>query len=231
MQSTEELALSAERLLRRVYRHKLKESGPEWFDHRIDLFLWAEKRVPFWVERGVFARAIMSEGDNVLDLCCGDGFYSYYFYSRTAAHIFAVDRDESAVEHARKWHGLANIAYRQLDIITHFPQGHYDVIVWDAAIEHFNLHEIRMILYKCYNRLLKNNGVLCGYTIIPTAGWATPNAHKHEFGSAEELRALLLETFPFAATFETIYPSRHNLYFRAGFDPEQLAGFSVEKRP
>jgi SAM-dependent methyltransferase len=199
---------------------------PEWFDHRADLFRWAELRVPFWVERGVFSREVMFQGCRVLDLCCGDGFYPYYFYSGTASHIDAVDRDPTALAHARKWHPHPRIHYVQLDLVADDPPGaDYDVITWDGAIEHFSADEIRHVLRKCIKVLKTPEGVLNGYTIIAHESGKSHPDHQHEFISAEELKKLLGEFFPFVGTLETVYTERHNIYFRAAFRCDRLRRF------
>ena len=221
----------AESYLRRYYGHQTRHLGEdqkrhrEWFDHRADLYCWAERRLPFWVERGVFSREVMFQGCRVLDLCCGDGFYSYYFYSGTAAHIDAVDQDPSAIAHARKWLEHPRISYLSLDIVREdFPESGYDVITWDGAIEYFSEDQIRTILAKCVRALKMHNGILNGYAVIPHHVGANPD-HQHEFRSVEELKSLLREYFPAVGMLETEYPERYNVYFRGAFDPARLRRF------
>jgi len=221
----------AESYLRRYYAYHTyrlwsRSHPPEWFDHRADLYRWAELRVPFWVERGVFSREVMFQGCRVLDLCCGDGFYPYYFYSGTASQIDALDRDPTASAHARKWHTHAKIRYVQQDLIAdEFPGTDYDVITWDGAIEHFSLDEIRKVLAKCVKAMKTPYGVLNGYTIVTRDSGKSHPDHQHEFGSAAELKKLLSEFFPFVGTLETKYSERHNLYFRAAFHSDRLRRF------
>src|SRR5947209_5174652 len=123
---------AAERYLRRYYAWETErrwDSGahpPEWFDHRADLYLWPVLKRPFWVERGVFSREVMRPGARVLDLCCGDGFFPFAFYSGSAGQIDAVDRDEAAIAHARRWHAAPNITYFRNDVVADpFPAMEY----------------------------------------------------------------------------------------------------------
>src|SRR6266568_409285 len=101
---------AAERYLRAFYRWRTYQAWvaspqpPEWFDHRSDLYRWPETQTPLWLERGVFARALMQPGCRVLDLCCGDGFYPFHFYASVADRIDAVDRNAAALAHARRRH-------------------------------------------------------------------------------------------------------------------------------
>ena len=199
---------------------------PEWFDHRADLYRWSELRNPLWLERGVFSREVMFEGCRVLDLCCGDGFYPFYFYSGIASHVEAVDRDPTAIAHACKWHSHPRIKYTQINVVSEqLPGTDYDVITWDAAIEHFSTDQIRAVLGKCTSALRVPRGLLCGYTILARAPAQSHPDHQHEFGSAAELRQLLSTFFPFVGIVETEYPTRHNLYFRAAFDLGRLRRF------
>jgi SAM-dependent methyltransferase len=199
---------------------------PEWFDHRADLFRWSEHCNPLWVERGVFSREAMFEGCRVLDLCCGDGFYPYHFYAKIASHVDAVDRDPTALAHARRWHSHPRVSYVQLDVVTDdFPEIDYDAITWDGAIEHFSMDQIRIVLKKCVETLKLPGGVLNGYTIIARSTDKSHPDHQHEFSSPTELKELLGKFFPFVGTVETEYPERHNIYFRAAFDPVRLQRF------
>jgi SAM-dependent methyltransferase len=195
---------------------------PEWFDHRADLYRWSDTRNTLWVERGVFSREVMFEGCRVLDLCCGDGFYPYHFYAEIASRVDAVDRDRSALEHARKWHPHPKINYIQLDAFRDdFPGTDYDVIIWDGAIEHFSTSDQETVLKKCVD-VLRPSGVLCGYTLIARSSLKSHPEHEHEFSSAVELKSLLNKFFPFVGTIETEYPERHNIYFRAASQGNRL---------
>jgi SAM-dependent methyltransferase len=225
---------AAERYLRAFYRWdtyrrwRLHDT-PEWFDHRADLFRFSEERRPYFLERGVYAREMVQRDDRVLDLCCGDGFYSFHFYSETASHIDACDWDETALKHAQTWHHHPRITYSRRDIINdELPGSNYDVVVWDSAIEHFALSDIQTVLEKV-REALREGGVLCGYTILNDGPKMHPD-HSHEFSTADELAETLLTVFPAVATVETQYEDRRNVYFRAGATEQELGGFKIRKR-
>ena len=224
----------AERYLRAFYRWdtyrrwRLHDT-PEWFDHRADLFRFSEERRPYFLERGVYARELLPRNGRVLDLCCGDGFYPFHFYAETASHVDACDWDETALEHAKRWHAHPRISYSRRDIIVdEFPQANYDLVVWDGAIEHFALDDIATVLEKVRS-VLTDGGVLCGYTILNDGPRMHPD-HSHEFASASELAETLLAVFPAASTLETEYEDRRNIYFRAAATEPALGGFRVSKR-
>jgi SAM-dependent methyltransferase len=189
---------------------------PEWFDHYCDQYYQFNlTRNPLWVERGTFGLLAIKPDSSILELCCGDGFNTFHFYSIRAKNIISVDFDETAISHAKKYNNTNNIEYRVSDIRYEMPEGKYDNIVWDAAIEHFTEEEIAKLMFDIKSRL-KENGVLTGYTIVENAeGTLSLSHHEREFKSKEDLKSFFEPHFKNVKVFETIYPSRHNLYFYA----------------
>jgi len=101
------------------------------------------------------------------------------------------------------------------DIRTEMPEGKFENIVWDAAIEHFTPQEIAKILYSIKSRLT-DDGILSGYTIVEKAdGTKSLSHHEYEFKSKEDLLRFFSPHFRNVTVFETEYPGRHNLYFWA----------------
>lgn len=189
---------------------------PEWFDHYCDQFFqFRITQNPLWVERGIFGLLAIKQGSNVLELCCGDGFNAYHFYSIRANKIISIDFDKDAIPHAKKYNQAKNVEFKLCDIRYEMPVGTFDNIIWDAAIEHFTEEEIDKIMRNIKNRLLPN-GILSGYTIVelPT-GEKSLSHHEREFRSKEDLKSFFEPHFKNVKVFETIYPSRHNLYFYA----------------
>src|ERR1700761_3895654 len=90
---------------------------PEWFDHYLDQhWQWSAKNNSLWVERGVFSRMVMKPSCKVLEICCGDGFNARHFYSSQAESIIAIDFDDEAIPHARRYNAADNITYLRQDI-------------------------------------------------------------------------------------------------------------------
>jgi len=189
---------------------------PEWFDHYCDQFYWFRKsRNPLWVERGTFGLLAIKQGANVLELCCGDGFNSYHFYSIRTSKIISVDFDKDAIWHAKTYNQAPNVEFKLCDIRNEMPEGSFDNIIWDAAIEHFTEEEINNIMKNIKIRL-KLNGILTGYTIVELpSGKKSLSHHEREFKSKKDLKSFFEPHFKHVKVFETIYPSRHNLYFYA----------------
>jgi SAM-dependent methyltransferase len=207
---------------------------PEWFDHCIDLYYqWHQERNPLWLERGCFNLLALRDQGKILELCCGDGFNACHFYSLRAEQVIAVDFDPRAIEHARQVNAAPNVLFEVCDIRRQMPQGSFDNIIWDAAIEHFTPVEIETVIRTICARLGKN-GILSGYTIVERQNGKHLSHHEYEFKSKEDLMRFLVPYFKKVKVFETKYPSRHNLYFYASdgllpFDPDWDAQVTFAK--
>lgn len=225
------------RLMRKLVGigHKLQfeaqwriDPTPEWYDHLIyQYWLWPVSRNPMTWERGIFSMLPMKNGSRVLDLCCGGGFFAHHFFSSRASYVVSVDFDPEAIAHANKNFRAPNVEYRCADIRTHMPEGSFDNIVWDAAIEHFTLEETQKLLVDMKLRL-NAGGLLSGYTIVEKSFGKSLSHHEYEFKSKEELAGILKRHFANVMVFENVsndqFEQRHNLYFYASdqglpFDP------------
>jgi SAM-dependent methyltransferase len=223
------IARGASRLSRRLdsITHKfqfLVEWGidnPEYFDHFIEQhFMWRKDRHAVCWERGVMSSLALDvqstvEKPKVLELCCGDGFNTYHFYSIKASHITAVDFDESAIKFARKRNAAPNVSYQVVDIRKGVPGGSFNNVIWDAAIEHFTEQETDDILVSLKG-VLVSGGILSGYTLLEK-GFGKLHLHQHEreFVSKEDLAQVLLKHFRNVQVIQTTSPERENLYFFA----------------
>jgi SAM-dependent methyltransferase len=190
--------------------------NPEYFDHNIDMYSsWYKTRESFPVERGVFSSFAMKPDTRVLDLCCGDGFNSYHFYSLRATSVQAIDFDREAIRWAKRNYKAPNLSFIIGDIRTAIPDGPFDNVVWDAAVEHFTEEEISAVM-KRIKSVLTTEGTLSGYTIIePEHGGKHLHQHEYEFRNKEDLSRFLTPYFKNVHVFETVFPSRSNLYFYA----------------
>ncbi len=196
---------------------------PEWFDHYLDQhWQFSAKNNGLWVERGVFSRMVLKPNGKILEICCGDGFNARHFYSSKVATIIAIDFDRDAIPHAKRYNSTPNITYLQQDIRDGLPSGPFDNIVWDAAIEHFTEAEIDKLLRSIVERL-GPDGILSGYTLTEAAdGRKSNDLHEYEFKDKEDLRRFFTPHFKFVKVWETIYPTRHNLYFAASQKPIEV---------
>lgn len=205
-----DLGLHVNRLYYKQFLHDVyfRDGAPSWFDHRIDLYYQWPNNL-FWLERGILPRKYLFEGCKILDLFCGDGFYSRYFHSTIAGHIDALDKDPSAIEHAQRFHSHPKINYHTLDI-THdeLPLSHYDIVLWFEGIEHLTEEECGIIFGRIKN-VIGDEGLLFGSTpIINEADKGKGNwEHKYEFTSCNQLLIFLNNYFKDVMVDTTIYPT------------------------
>ena len=173
----------------------------EHFDHHIDLFYkWLYTKNPLWLERGVFGSLALQGGGNVLDLACGDGFNARNFYSLRSKHVVACDFDPKAIKTAKRKNIAPNIDYILADIRSNMPNGKFENVTWDAAIEHFTLSEIEQIMRNIKSRLT-SNGIFSGYTIVGKPEGKSFSHHEYEFQNKEDLLRFLMPYFKTVTVF------------------------------
>ncbi len=189
------------------------QGSAEWFDHEIDVhWQWAASQRPMFLERGVLNTLAIRPGARVLEICSGDGFFADRFYSGRAGSVLAVDYNEGALRHARRYHRRANIEYRRWDIREGVPEGPFDNVIWDAAMHHFTADQVSGILGSIRGSLAAG-GVLSGYTVIePHEDYAYTRLR---FTDSEQLHGLLGAEFAHVSVLETPDALRLNLYFFA----------------
>ena len=196
--------------------------NPEYFDHFIDQhYAWKSSRNSLMWERGVYSNLALQATTTekrlpkVLELCCGDGFMTYHFYSLLAERVVAIDFDEYAIHRAKSNCGHENIDYLVGDIRSDIPDSKFDNIIWDAAIEHFTEVEIINLMATIKSRL-NSGGILSGYTIKEDhEGHMHLHQHEYEFHNKEDLARFLKPHFKNVQVIETAFPNRTNLYFFA----------------
>ena len=87
-------------LFRRQWRWS--ERRPHFETQRAFMFDFAFSRSPRFTGaspffRGFFGSEVVRDGDEVLDIGCGDGFFSMRFFSERASHVDAIDTDAEAI--------------------------------------------------------------------------------------------------------------------------------------
>jgi SAM-dependent methyltransferase len=196
-----------------VFWRQWRKEAPHWFDHRIDLFRWPTHLNPHFLERGFYAREVMWAGCKVLDICCGDGFYAYYFYQALASQIDGIDIDDAALKNAQQFHRSDKIRYARVNVLTEpLPDTGYDVVCFDAALGHFSKEELD-VLFKKIIAALAPNGVLVGYEEMEEPAHQTWD-HKIALPTPDDFRALLAPYFKHVKVLPLQSAGRNNLYFR-----------------
>jgi SAM-dependent methyltransferase len=205
----------------------------EWFDHDLDAYWqWPRRGSGLFIERGVLSSITMRPTDRVLELCSGDGFFTQRFYALRAKEIVAVDANENAVAHARRYHAATNIKYLVGDVLGDLPAGPFDRVVWDAAMHFFNGEQIDQVL-SSVAAVLAPSGMISGYTVVGEgADYAFLVA---AFSGPAEIADRLAGHFAHVAVLETESDGRRNIYFFASNDlsviPLSAQHALVETRP
>ena len=194
-------AAAAGHRLQYLLQWHIARRQPGWFDHFINQYCWHASRDSSPWDRGILGLLAMKPGCRILDLCCGDGFYPYHFYSGRAARILAVDYDPEAIRFAKRNFRAANLEFRCADIRTQLPDEIFDNVSWDAGIDYFALPDTNLILAGIKRRLTPQ-GILSGVSPKLQKGQIAHPDQRNEFTSAEELGALLRGFFKNVAVLE-----------------------------
>ncbi len=190
------------RLLDRYYfslyrrQWELSEEEPHFFSQRIGFFQFAfgdNGLGPYPFYRGFFGSEVVQPSDELLDIGCGDGFFTKRFLSPKCGKVDAVDVEPSAIESAELHNSAPNTKYYLLDAVNEpFPSEKYDVIVWDGAIGHFAKETTDAVLAKI-QAALKTKGVFVGSESLGFEG----SDHLQFFNSLDDLHALFKPYFKF----------------------------------
>ena len=146
--------------------------------------------------RYLFAAGLAS-GRRVLDLGAGEG-YGAAVLATQATEVVGVELDKETVDHARANYRLANLKFREGDILdlSDLEEASFDLVTCFETLEHVQDHE-RVVAEVL--RVLTAEGVLLVSTpdrVVYTVEQGTGEPfHVHEV-SQDELVALLSGSFP-----------------------------------
>lgn len=183
---------------------KLADELPHFVDHRPGTFrlMLGDGGVgPYPYSRAFYAAEVVRDGDRLLDIGCGDGFFARRFFSPRCASIDAVDVDSQAIERARRFNRTANVRYYQRDAVTQpFPNREYDVVVWDGALGHFSAAAAQRVLAKI-RAALAPDGIFVGSETLGREG----HDHEQYFATPADLAAVLQPLFRHVAVRTATY--------------------------
>lgn len=155
---TQETLLRYALMLKLFREFWLSKEAPHFSDLRASYFLSYKNKFPPWLNRGFYSRQVINNGDTVLDIGCGNGFFDYFFYSGLASRIDAVDIEEDAIKRAKKQHSDKNINYYKIDVTKEeLPSNNYDVIMMDGSIGHFNEKDMDIVMNKILSCMNENS--------------------------------------------------------------------------
>lgn len=178
--------------------------------------------------RGFYVLEVLRPGDVLLDIGCGDGFFTRQLYSPRCKLVDALDIEPSAIATARRWHPADNIRYHLMDAVeAPFPSERYEIVAWDGAIGHFAAQTTGRMLDKIA-AALSADGVFCGSESL---GREEGHDHLQFFDTLEDVRRLLRPHFRHVQAKEMQYWIgrghrflRREAYWRCANSPERLDG-------
>jgi len=218
---------------------ELSYDPPHFFEQRLGFFRFgftAEGADPATFCRGFFGAEVVRPGDRVLDIGCGDGFFTKRFYGQRAAHVDALDIEASAIRTALAKNADEHVRYYLQDAVTEpFPAARYDVIVWDGALGHFS-SETTAHMFGKIRAALAPGGIFVGSESLKREG----HDHLQFFDTLDELRAVLAPHFRCVALRSAAYPigpkkdlRREEAYWRCAEDRGRIdaATWTVHEQP
>lgn len=194
-----------------AYRVAWPRLGLRYWDHRYSALGGVNGW--HWAERGVVARRLIRPGSAVLDICTGDGMYAAEFMATQAKRVDAIDRDERAIDTARKRHVRGNLRFFAQDALhAAFPAERYDTVCCFASLQYFTQDEAAAVLRKI-TASLEPGGVFVGSLPVYAVD-ASPDPHaRRVFTSDTEIRAMLAPHFGEVHTWSSDWGVRTEWYF------------------
>ena len=171
----------------------------EWFSLGFDA---KPNSVPGYFARGFYAAECIRPGDRVLDIGCGDGFFSKRFLASTGAQVDALDIDPGALTVARRFNPDPHVRFWLTDATeTPFPSDRYEVVVWDGALAHFPAETTQGMLRKIAS-VLSPDGIFVGSESLGRED----HGHRQFFDHLGDLEKSLRPHFTHCILREWSYP-------------------------
>jgi ubiquinone/menaquinone biosynthesis C-methylase UbiE len=158
-------------------------------------FIFSKRSVGAYpLYRGFLSSEVIQEGDRLLDIGCGDGFFARRFFDEKCKFIDAIDIEPSAIKAAEKYNRSEKITYYLRDAINlPFPNNPYEVVVWDGAIAHFSADVLDLMLKKIKYSLTAD-GIFVGSESLSDEGELD---HLQRFYSLDDLHKVFKNHFKY----------------------------------
>jgi SAM-dependent methyltransferase len=213
-------------LFRRDWVHS--RTPPHYYSHRITAFQFGfgDGQVrPEVLYRGFSSSEIVREGDRVLDIGCGDGFFTKRFLAARAGHVDGIDIEPTAIAEANKYNSAPNLRFTLVDAVNDpFPSPAYDTVIWDGALGHF-APDTTAGLFAKIKSALGAGGAFAGSECLGRDG----DDHLQIFETLEDLGALFRPFWRHVLVREVAYPigvggnfMRREAYWRCSDDRARL---------
>lgn len=197
--------------LRDAHTERLRNEPGDvtWYDQRHALYTFRWTRIARWPERGVFGRQMISPGDVVADLGCGDGFFSYHFFAEPASKVYCVDREESAIAQGRRLHVDPKMEWVHGNVLDiDIPES--DVAFAFGVLEEMDEDTTDAFLLKVMSR----TRTFGGSTLLRPSGELSHSSHKRLFRSEAEILEKLRSVWGNVKVWTTVCQDREDAYWR-----------------
>lgn len=193
--------------------------APLFYDHEITLLRWAINKIQglSWLDRGynnlIYIRQF--EKPIILELGCGNGFYTKKFYAIVSdAKVYACDFEKSALRRA-EYDKPENVTFIYADITNNMPiiDGVTNII-WDACINFFTTEVQEKLLKQIADRLDETGGVLSGSGVL-TDDRKMWREYDHLFQSEDEVKDLMLKYFKYVRVYKGQKGDESTIFFAA----------------
>ena len=188
----------------------------DWYDHRLHFLDFEKNMFDFNMLSYDNAVVVLPLKGKVLDLCSGDGFYTWLL-SRRASIIDAVEINKIQHDLSKRVWANKNINHFLGSVMDFkYPDNAYDMVFIRGAIEHFSeAHQIE--ISKNAYKTLKSGGWFVGDTpenknAVNSKSLA---AHECEFSSLEQLSDWLKKTFNNVNVYKLTSEIRTTLFWQA----------------
>lgn len=115
-------------------------------------------------KRVIFKRFSKLNGENVLDLGCGYGFYTNYFKS-IGANVIGIDGSEAMIKLARELYSNCDYLLADITQPLAFADETFDIILCNQVL--MDIQNVEAVFSEC-KRLLKKDGIFY-YSIVHPA--------------------------------------------------------------
>lgn len=200
------IKLLSDRILWKIWNDWKRPAHPPHFSYNnygaFILALFQNTVGPYPFYRGFLCFQMVRDGDKVLDISCGDGFFSKRFFAPNASRVDAIDIESDAIAQARKYNSDPKVHHYRIDAVNEgFPDTDYDVVIWDGGIAHFEKKTNDAMVAKIKAHL-KPGGVFCG---SETLGFDGSEDHLQRWDTVEEVAAMFKPHFKHVDVLTTEY--------------------------
>lgn len=119
---------------------------------------FSNTRAIFWDELN-FIKGLIKEGDNILDLGCGNGRFFEQLKGKNINYT-GSDTSEELLKIARKKYGGETNFVHTGGLILPFKDNSFDIVISFAVLHHIPSEKFRSQFIKEAHRVLKNDGAL-----------------------------------------------------------------------